>query len=338
MQNRLTIIFNIFIVTIFILSLSACGGTTPSVAKKKPLPSWISAVLPNDTRTKMYGLAIAEDRDMAIKSALSDMIAKQGTTIESSFDSKEVVEQFYSSSVVKFDIKSSVSKIKVNNYKVIKSYRINYNEFAVMIETDKIKFIQGLKNDFDVEKKAIDQEYDTLANQDILHRYNGKKTLANRASKLIPLILMLSTLDKSIDKDVKMKFVLAKKKAFLDEANSLKFYISGNKKSMPFVDKLKNNLAHNGFNVVNSKENAVLIKLDTNDNVNGSKVNIVVITIKISVHNISKRIGGKTIIIKERYNNSLQSVYKNASIHFKQDIKSKGIKDLIGMNLDTTSK
>ena len=41
---------------------------------------------------------------------------------------------------------------------------------------------------------------------------------------------MLSTLDKNIDKDVKMKFVLAKKKAFLDEANSLKFYISGNKK------------------------------------------------------------------------------------------------------------
>ena len=157
MQNRLTTILNIFIGTMLVLSLSGCGGATPA-PKKKPLPSWISSVPPNDTRTKMYGLAIAEDRDMAIKSALSDMIAKQGTTIESTFDSKEVVEQFYSSSVVKFDIKSSVSKIKVNNYKVIKSYRINYNEFAVMIETDKLKFIQGLKNDFDVEKKAIDQE------------------------------------------------------------------------------------------------------------------------------------------------------------------------------------
>lgn len=330
-------VLNTFIISFFILLFSGCGGPKPSTVKKAP-PVWVSTILPNDTSTKMYGMAISENREIAIKNALADMVARQGISIESTFQSKEVVEKYYSSSIVKYDMKSEVSKIKVNNYKVVKSYRISYKEFAVMIETDKLKFIKGLKENLLNNRKIINQEYDSLLNQDVLHRYNAKKTLSIRASKLLPQILIISTLDKNFDKDANINFVLEKKKKFLIASNNLKFYIFGNKKSILFVDKIKNNLAQNGFNIANTKKNAVLVKLHTIDNIGTSKTNIAVLSIKVSVSDNSKHIGGKNIIIKERYNNSIRSVYKNASIHFETDIQEMGIKELIGINLDNYDK
>jgi len=339
MQNKTMKLFNTFVITLSVLFLAGCGGSTPSPAKKKaPPPVWTSSVLPNDTSTKMFGMAIAQNRDMAIKAALADMIARQGTTIEANYHSKEVVEKFSSSSVVNYDIKSEVSKIRVNNYKVVKSYRMSYKEFAVMIETDKKKFLQGLKNDLIAKKKVIVQTADSLSAQDALTRYNTRKELFETSSKLVPMILMIANLDKSFDKNSNLNFVSLKQKEFLSEKNSLKFYVRKNAKSAVFADKIKNYLANIGMNVVNSKKNAVLIKLDTSDNINNSSVRIAVLTLKVSVFDHSKRIGGKTIIMKERYNSSIKSVYKNAAIHFEQDIKSKGVNELIGINLDTDTK
>ena len=54
----------------------------------------------------------------------------------------------------------------------------------------------------------------------------------------------------------------------------------------------------------------------------------------VSVFDNSQRIGGKSVIIKERYNGSDANVYKNASIHLEQDIKSQGINEVIGINLN----
>lgn len=332
-------LFNIFILIFAVMFLSGCGGATPSPLKKKaPTPAWITSILPDDTATKMFGMATAKNREMAIKAALADMIAREGTTIEANYHSKEVVKNFSSSSVVNYDIKSEVSKIPVNNYKVIKSYKLSYKEFAVMIETDKKKFIQGLKDDLMTKKKTITQRDDSLKSQDALTRYNGKKELSTTSSKLVPMILMIAHLDKNFNKDANLNFVSQEQKHFLDEKNSLKFYVKGNDKSTVFADKIKNYLAQMGMNVVNSEKNAVLVKLETSDNVNNSSVSIAVINLKVSVYDKSQHIGGKTIIMKERYNSSMASVYKNAAIHFEQDMKSKGINELIGINLDTDTK
>jgi len=328
------LIYSLFFLFIS-LSITGCGGSsTPSIpVKKEPIPAWVNSIPPNDTDTQMFGIGIGKNREVAIKAALSDMVAKLGTTVESSFESIEKdVHSYYSTSSTS-NIKSSVSKIKINNYKVIKSFRISYKEFAVMVETNKQKFISGLKDNLAEKKRLIQQRYDSLRDSDALIKYNVKKDLAKQATELLPLVLILSEVDKSFDKKLNMNFISLKQKQFILESNNLKFYVSHDKKSKIFAKKIKNYLSQKGFNVSNSKKDSVNIKLSVHDNLSRGKINIVVLTLNIDVFDKAKRIGGKSIILKERYN-SLASVYKNASIHFEQDISSKGINKVIGINLD----
>ena len=335
MLSKNNIFKSFLFLTFLALFFSGCGGfsAAPSAKStpKKMMPVWITAPLPSDNEKFMYGMSIEADRDSAIKAALSDMIAKLGTTIESSYESNQEVQGAYSKSVIKSQIKSGVSKIKINNYKVIKSHKVSYREFAVMIETDKQKLVAGLKDNLKTEKKNIIQKYNSLKGSDALTRYNTKKELAQEASKLISEILIISDLDKSFDKQSNLDFVSKKQKQFIAESKRLKFFVSGNKKSTKFVDGIKNYLAQNGYNVTNLKKNAVCIKINTTDNIIRSGfIGIAVLTVNVSVFDKKQRIGGKSVIIKERYNGSSASVYKNASIHLEQDIKKQGINEVIG--------
>jgi len=317
---------------------SACGGTSATPAKKvtiKEIPAWINAPLPNDSEKYMYGVAIESDRESAIKAALSDMIAKLGTTIESSFESNQEVRGSYSKSTVKNQIKSDISKIKINNYRVIKSHKVSYREFAVMIRTDKQKLVSGLKANLKAQLKSINQKYVSIRNRDTLTRYNTKKELSAKAGKLLSEILIISELDSSFNKQKNLDFISNKQESFLIAYNELKFYVRGDKKSLKFVEIVKNYLGKKGFNVTNSKKNAVQIKISNTHYLSGSAaMRIAVLTLKVSLFDKKQHIGGKSLLLKERYNGSYDSVYKNASMHFEQDIKSQGINEVLGINLN----
>ncbi len=340
MLSKRNILKSFLLLTSTAFIFSGCGGSSSAaapVAKPTPkvMPAWITAPLPSDNEKFMYGMSVESDREAAIKAALSDMIAKLGTTIESSYESNQEVQGAYSKSVIKNQIKSGVSKIKINNYKVIKSHKVSYREFAVMIETDKQKLVKGLKENLETEKKSISQKYASLKGSDALTRYNTKKELAAQAGKLISEIFIISDLDKSFNKQKNLNFVSKKQKQFIAESKRLKFFVSGNRKSTKFADSIKNYLAQNGYNVTSSKKNAVHIKINTTDNINRTgSIRIAVLTVNVSVFDKKQRIGGKSVIVKERYNGSNASVYKNASIHLEQDIKKQGINEVIGINLN----
>lgn len=328
-------VFNTFIIFISVFIFSGCGGSTPTPAKKAiPTPKWVYSILPDDNDKKIFGLAIAKDRDAAIEAALSNMVSKLGITIESSFERSE---KFSHSSLKVSDksiIKANISKIKINNYKVVKSHRLNYKEFAVLIETDKQVLTNGLKDNLKIKKNSIVQKMDALYASDMLSRYNGMKSLQEEAQSLTPTVLILSELDKKFDKKSNMDFIAQREKDFLLISKNLKFYVVGDTKSMVFVDEIKNYLAQNSFNIANSKKSAVVIKLTTTDNIKSKQSSIVTISVKIAVYNTGKHIGGKSIAMKERYRVSGNNVYKTASIHFMQEIKSLGINEAIGININ----
>jgi len=314
--------------------LNGCLGSSAPPPQAKLLPAWINAPLPSDNSEFMYGMAIANDRESAIKAALSDMVAKLGTTIESSYESNEEVRGGFVNYNVKNHIKSDVAKININNYEVIKSHKVSYREFAVMLKSDKAKFLKGLKQSLETQKRAITQKNNSLKDLDALSRYNAKKELTLKANNLLSNVLIISELDKNFDKKKSLDFIEKQQQEFVKEAKSLKFSVSGDAKSSKFIKSIKNYLAQNGFNVTNSKD-SIKIEAKTSDNINrhGSMA-IAVITLDISVYDKNQRIGGKSIILKEIYSASQESVYKNASIHLEQDIKSQGINEVIGINLN----
>lgn len=329
MQSRT---FYLTLVMIFVI-FTGCSTTPPPSAQTKTVPAWIHSPLPHDTNSSIYGMSIAEDRESAIKSALADMVAKLGTTIESSYESSTEVRGGFVNANTKHNLKTSISKININNYKIIKSHKISYREFAVMLESDKQQLLQGLKQNLVTEQDAIMQKYNTLKGEDALHRYNIKKELSTKANALLSDIFIIATLDKNFDTQENINFIDTKQNQFVEEAKNLKFHVSGDIKSTKFVSAIINHLAFNGFYVTNS-DYAIGIKVTTQENIiTQNEIQIAVITIEIGVYDNDKRIGGKSILLKERYNGSSETLYKNASIHLEQDIKAKGLSETIGINL-----
>ncbi len=332
MQSKFCIYGKLIGIFFSIFILSGCKDSVPT--PQKPVvatPSWVNEIPPPDTARKMYGIAIEKNRDLAIKSALADMISKFSISIESSYNSdQKVINNAYSKLVVTNNIKADIAKIKINNYKIEKSHRLNYREFAVLISTDKKQFKKGLNDELKLKMKVIKDEYKALEKRDALSRYNGKKKLAQNAKDLIPRILILKEFNSTLNAQ---EFVLQKQREFLIEKNSLKFYINGDKNSLVFIRKIKNYLLQQGFTVTNVKTGAVRVMIKTEKNISTRGIEIAVLKLDIAVYDKNQRIGGKVKILKERYNGSMSSVYKNAAIHLEQDIKTEGIKNVIGIEL-----
>ena len=332
---------NILVYISVVLVIFGCGGYTPAPEVKqvkKEYPSWINSPKPDDNGY-MYGVGIEENRQNAIKSALNDMVAKLGVTLESSYISNQEVQGSYFKTDIKNQIKSDIAKIKINNYEIAKSKQISYREFAVMIKVDKKKFLNGLEESLKSKKQNIELEYNALKNTDILKRYNVKKSLAKQAKDMTSTVLIASEIKtvQKFDKKVYLDFIVKMQKAFIKEKKSLNFYLYGDKKSQDFVNKLKNNLAKHDFKIVNKKtKNSIVIKISSSDNIKKySSKKIATIKVTIKAFNNSQQIGGKSVILKERYNGSRLSVYKNAAIHFEQDIKELGLNEAVGINLDS---
>lgn len=328
-------IFTALLTLWVVVALTGCGGSTPAPVKKKaPTPQWaLNGITPNDTLTTMYGFGQGKNREDAIKIALNDMISRVGINVESSYNSYEKVENSYATSKITTNIKADISKTKVNNYKVAKSFRISYNEFAVVVASDKKKFVSGLKADVAARKASIQEQQKALKNEDTITKYNRKKALAKEAASLLSAVLMISELDKSYNKESDLAFIQRVKRDFIAQEQALKFAVSGDKSSREFVSKLKNYLAQKGFNVVNKQKNSLKIEIKTETNIVKGSIPIAVLKVQISIFDKHQRVGGNTIILKERYTN-MQSVFKNAAIHFEQDIHEQGINEVAGINLD----
>ncbi len=97
---------------------------------------------------------------------------------------------------------------------------------------------------------------------------------------------------------------------------------------------IENYLVKNGFGITKSKKQAVQIDVRKNGYVKKSNgMKIAILNLDINIFDNNGRIGGKFVTLKEIYNGSNESVYKNASIHLDQDIKDKGINEVIGIKL-----
>ena len=334
MLDKLPFVLKYNLLVIFVLFFIACGSTPTPPKKVTPPPTWVYSILPNDTSTKMYGLGVGKNREDAIKVALNDMVSRLNVTLKSSFRSKEKVTKYSQSSVVTSDIESTVSDIKINNYKVIKSYKISYKEFAVMIETNKQKFVAGLKANLKDDEESISQSLKSVLSRDIITRYNMKKLLAKEAKKLNTSVNIIAILDKQFNAQKNRNFILSIENEYLKESNNLKFFVQSDFKSRKFAKKIQNFLAQKHFQISSNKRDSVLLSIKSKRNLNKSIVKIVVFNISVSAYDGKTRIGGKNIIIKERYNGSMVSASKNAAIEFGEDIKTQGINGVLGIDLD----
>ncbi|QFR50060.1 hypothetical protein FJR48_10125 [Sulfurimonas lithotrophica] len=331
MQNRTSLFLSILLG--FNLFFSGCGSSKPQVPKKVDTPKWVK-IQPNDTSAFTYGIGIDKTREDALKSALNDVISKLGIKVESSFTNKQIVDGYYSKSISTSDIKTDVAKIRITNYKIEKSHRISYREYAVLVKVDNKKFFNTLKQDIDQIKKDIETKLEESADSDAITRYNIKKKMSKECERLLSNSLVAYELNKSFNKNKYFNFVSDVKESYYSEANSLRFFISADKNSKDFAQVIKRQLIDNGFSVTNNKNlKAVIIKLNTTDNI-ASAQKIVTIKLNIKVTDEQKNVGSNTLVLKERLKKSKSSIYNTAAIHFNQDVAQEGIENILGIGIN----
>ncbi len=158
-----------------------------------------------------------------------------------------------------------------------------------------------------------------------------KKTLTKECDKLLSNTLVAYELNNGFDKDKYFNFVANVKDDFYQEAQSLRFYVYGDKNSQKFVNILKDKLVENGFNVVDiNNKNIINIKLTSSDNI-FKKQSIVTINLDLRVTHGLVTLGAKSFLLKERLKNSKESIYTTAAMHFGEDIQKDGIDKILGI-------
>jgi len=331
MQNKT---LSILLAFTFVLStFSGCGSAKPLPPKKVETPKWIKNP-PKDTTEFTYGIGIDKTRDNALKNALNDVISKLGVKVESSFTNKQIVDGYYSKSISTSDIKADVAKIRVTNYQVEKSHRISFREYAILLKVDNKKFFNSLNQDIKQAKKHIESELEKSADSDAISRYNTKKLMSKECERLLSNSLVAYELDKNFDKNKYFNFVSDVKENYYSEANSLRFFVSGNNNSKDFIQVIKQQLIDNGFNVTNNqKPDSVKIQLQTTDNISSGQ-KIITIKLNIKVTDADKSVGSNALVLKERSKSSKSSIYNSAAIHLNQDIDKAGIENILGIGVN----
>ena len=328
-----------------LLVIIGCGkppAPKDAVFVQKDMPSWYTNPAQNSA-TYLYGIGSGSNQEEATNAALSNMISKLGTTIESTFESNTEITTTFTESInkkVKQNIKSSIAKINISNYEVVDTEKMSYDNTLVFIKTDKKKFAQHLNDEIDMKISKIKTKKSMLSRKNALERYNTLFDLNIESTSLISNIMVLSEVDKSLNKKSYLNFISKTNSDFEDARKNLKFFVYGDKKSKQFVTKLKNYLSSKSLKLTNKKSSkSINISLKTSSRVTKSMgMKIAIFSINTKVYANKEDIGGKVIIKKERMSGDFATAYKNASVHFEQDLQDLSTEEAIGIKIKGISK
>jgi len=185
-----------------ILFLSSCGTTKPRiVVKEKSLPLWYLQP-PLSNAKELYGVGEGKDKKEALSNALASLLATLSVSISSNYSAKSIIKEGRINSqeaTYVNETQSEVKKIRISSYDVVKSEKLGFKKYAVLIKVDREKFFKSLK-------KEIDQEFALIASWEHNREYkNALQRLAfyNKAlEKLDDLqnrLLVMSVLNESFN-------------------------------------------------------------------------------------------------------------------------------------------
>lgn len=170
-QRHTTTICKTVVTVLFIgytLLLLGCQQTKPLTKPAKIIPAWyISPPIDNDIT--LYGIGEGKTKDDAIQSALANLAGKLGTQIQA--HEKLIKTQYtsayrYNEEINQRTIESTIRKITLNQYKVVESEHVDYQQFLAMVSSNKLLLGKSLQQSL---------------NQQIAHYETAKKSLSNAA-------------------------------------------------------------------------------------------------------------------------------------------------------------
>ncbi len=329
---------NLLILSLGLVLFSGCSSTAPSIPKVKQIPAWYNKHKPT-TAKYIYAVASGTTKEEAILNALNEIVSQFSISIESNIETNTNTtsgkNKSYSKEINK-NIKSKVAEVKINNYKLLNTYRMKYNEFLVQVEVDKFKLQEFLQNMLTINFKNLAIEEKSFKDENYLDKSSGYKKIYYDALSNISLINVISSID-DLFNDKKYHQIINKyKKNYLYFENNLNIYVKSNNNEKLFTNRLKSLLTEKKIKIVESKidKNVLTVTTEIKEHsVKTNYINMIVFTININLYANNQQIGNNTIEIKEYNKGKISRIRQKASERFLLELQELSIEDIFKIKL-----
>ncbi|WP_415397972.1 LPP20 family lipoprotein [Sulfurimonas sp. CS5] len=329
----------ITILTLVLLFVSGCSTQKRIVAKKQELPSWFSNPQ-KSTSTMLYATGEGKNREEAIKDALNMMVSTLGVSIASEFDSKVVensgdidaYEQTTSS-----EIRSSVKKIKVSNYKLLQSKEFSFNRHLVLIESDKKKLFDSLKKELDQKFLIIERGENNLSNN-IIEKFRVCKDAKNLLVDTPNTLIIMNALQNSFDSVDYVEKLQGVNNDYEKILSSISFSIESNKDAKDLEPVISSGLSAKKLQILTQKEELsthLIIKINSKikkANAYGFILARAAISIEVKDYK-GTIIGSNKLNIDGQSTHGYSDAKENVAMKLHALVEKDGIEKVIGLSL-----
>ncbi len=332
--------FSITTIFLSLLFLTGCGAKkeVEAVQKKAP-PSWYVNP-PKTTASALYALGEGENREEAVKNALNMMASTLSVSISSQFDSKKVVQEglvnTHQSTVVS-STQSDVKNIRISSYELMESYKLGFNNYIVLIRSDKQKLFESLKHELQQKFALADSHIDSLSSHNAIKRLSGYKKVKREIKDVPDTIVVMNVLDGSFKGKEYIEKIDIINSSYEKLLSSISVEIECDSDSKVLEASIKEGFAANGVEINNSKGSThFIVRIDVDveqkDSSFGFALARFAIDISVKDHKGSIVASNKLNIVG--YSTQGYEVAKeDVAIKLDEMIKNEGIGKITGLDI-----
>ena len=306
----------------------------------KQLPAWYLTP-PAMTDEYLFGVGDGNTLEEARKSALENMISQLGITIASSYESTLNVHKGYREYFTKktsHNIKSEIASLRISNYETLQSEKRAYNNYIMLIRSNKQQFTEGLIKELDQKVDKIEVQRMLLQNSDVLSRYQFYTEASNELNDMFSTLLVLNTLDATFQDDLYMQTISAINTELQALKEQMTFSFVSDTDSTVFQEEISVALTDKKMHIIDEKRvdnDHVVIALHSTVNYalsHGFDIARVALVIEAKDYQ-GKMIGGNRMNLTGHATQGKAVALENASRKFRDLIKKDGLGLTLGIKL-----
>lgn len=316
------------------LVVGCSSKPTLNLQPEKPMPNWYLNPASN-TSEVLTGVGAGETLELATQSALNDLIARLGVSIESKFESVTESTRYTYSKRSKEEIKSEVAKIRISNYELVTSEQVRYNQYVALVQSKREQFVKDLTQQIN-DRLAAEQHAINLAKTDnALKRYYVAEQAYQSVRELESNIIVLSSMDSKFNNEHYQNQILKFRQQSEDARRHINFVIKADQRSTKTANPIKNALSQQGFAVGNSNLRDGVLVVNVVSSVNhseshGFQIADIVLQIRVTDHQ-NRQIGANTVSLRGAATRGAALAEEEAIREFSDEIKAHGIANILGI-------
>lgn len=330
---------NITLTILALLFLLGCSTKDElNLSSKKTLPQWYVNPM-QSSQTTLYSVGEGESKEVALKNALNMMASTLSVSIESSYNSKKVVQEGRVNSNqldVENRVSSSVHKIRISSYELLEYEEVGFRNHILLIKAEKGKLFKSLESELEEKFSVIDAELKSLLAFNALEQISRYKKIKAKLEDLPERLVVMSVLNSSFDANVYTNKAQKINTAYDELLSSITFEIQTDNDSKNLEAPLR--VALNAKKLSTAHKNKdrhfkIFIKSDI-QRATSLGFTLARSAIEISVEDYRGAIvAGSKLNLIGQSTQGYEIAKQSLSMKFSDMIKKEGIEKIIGLDL-----